>query len=249
MLRGVTDMATSRARASKYGQVDDVTDVQSDAPTAAEESSQAGAARMQFGIFDSKPSSASAADNKGPKTKKPRASKMPAFPLPSNAAPREPSPSRSINERPGFCAQPLGFRAVDTAAGKGNKKAKELITKATEALAKHKDTFSDSNVWTNRTRRRILEAAIKSLSNLANQLLALNTDAADSLSRDITEWADRAEVRFDSLARVRSMTLDYAEIESVAEEHLQPLRELGVAMLSNVILFVAGECLKHMEKV
>ncbi|CAE7843149.1 unnamed protein product [Symbiodinium necroappetens] len=241
MLRGVTDVGTSRARAMRYGQMDDEDDVQSEAPTA-DDGSQCGAGGMQFGVFDSNPASSSAADK--PKLKKPRTNKTP--PGHSNH-PRQLSPPRS--EPPLQGSLPAPFRPTDPPVNpRGSKKAKELMSKATEALTKHKETFSDSSIWTNRTRRRVLEAAIKSLSNLANQLLTLNNDAAEGLSREITEWADQAEIRFDSLARVRSATLDYAEIEGVAEEHLQPLRELGVAMLSNVILFVAGECLKHMEK-
>ena len=246
MLRGVTDIETSRRRAAMHDQPEDVMEVESQA--ACVDDGMDAKAGMQFGIFDARPGSSSVPDKGLPKAKRTRLSAKPAGSSASNPVPRTPLAEserpKSINPAAANSHRPTESLQVP----KLSKKAQDTVKKATDAFAKHKETFADSNIWTNRTRRRILEAAIKSLSGLANQLLALNSDNAESLSREITEWADRAEVRFDALARVRSMTLDYVEADVVPEESLQPLRELGVAMLSNVILFVAGECLKAMDK-
>ena len=247
MLRGVTDIETSRSRALQYGQPEELVDTQSEAPS---EQDGAGSSHgMRFGIFDSTPGASSGSEAKAPKSKKQRFSAAKALPGQPNASTtRTSSPARSVRNEQRQQQQPGQTLRVPEIAARGSKKAQELIKKAGDSLAKHKEAFTDSNIWTNRTRRRILEGAIKALSGLANQLLALNTEPAEELSREITEWSDRAEIRFDALAKVRSHALDYAEIEAVPAESLQPLRELGVAMLSNVILYVGAECLKQMEK-
>ncbi|CAE7467270.1 unnamed protein product, partial [Symbiodinium microadriaticum] len=129
------------------------------------------------------------------------------------------------------------------------RKTLETMRKAREALQKQDVTFADTSIWGSKLRRRALDAAVKSLSTHAATLLATNDTDAVMLSTQISEWCSKAETRFEALQAARTKPLEVAGTAS--EEmtvHMDTLKNMQVPMLSNIILHIAGECLKSADK-
>ena len=129
------------------------------------------------------------------------------------------------------------------------KKTLEIMRKARETLQKQDAALSDNAMWGSKIRKRVVDAAVKALSNHAATLLATNDHEAAMLSSQINEWCDKAEIRFQALQAVRSRPLEFAG--TAADEmvvHMETLKTMQVPMLSNIILYVAGECLKLLDK-
>ena len=230
MLEGVTDIASSRATAAMASQPDLWESASEAAPNAASADDAQPAVTMRCGVFDDGPAEMPAPASVTPEPK-PRRRKAPATAGRSSGA-ASPTQARSRSPPPGFAAP--------------SKKVQDLITKTNDVFSKHRETYSDESMWANKIRKRTLDAATKSLSTLASQLLLCNHPEAGDLSTSVANWCDAAERRHQSLASVRSGPLEY--VEEIGVEKLEPLRQLAVPMLSNIILHVAGECLKLLEK-
>ena len=126
------------------------------------------------------------------------------------------------------------------------KKVTELMQKAQDTFQKHQDTFTDLGIWGNKIRKRTLDQTVKTLSGLSSQLLAANHEPATDLSCAISSWCDSAEARHSCLTNIRAAPFSYLVEPCV--ELLEPVQMLSIPMLSNVILFVAAECLKLLDK-
>ena len=259
MVEGVTDIETSRAMAISNAEPDAETVSESGGtPTcaAADEAGDKLQAKMSFDVFDAQPS---APTNLIPEPKPKRQKANPKRTPQMRAAPA--SPSSVASNAQGLLGDAMAsphtkpqdeMRSVNPAKEMqmiphdgANKKTNELMKRAREAFEKHQDAFADAKIWGNKMKRRPLESAIKSLNGMASSLLACNHPPADDLSVAITSWCDNAEVRFDALAKVRSSPLEFLD---ACETALEPLKALDPPMISNVILFVAGECLKGLDK-
>ena len=53
--------------------------------------------------------------------------------------------------------------------------------------------------------------------------------------------------RHACLSKLRSNSLNYVS-DDCAAEHLNIMKDMSVPMLSNLVLYVGGECLKLMDK-
>ena len=203
--------------------------------------------RMRFDLFDA----STAADGLAPRTRGAKhtiAPKGAGNPAPkrsrNSAAPSQVEESQSHDPKGGAPASGGAPVLVQ------NKKVIETMREARELFSKHSDTFADAAIWNNKTRKRTLDAATKALSTHAGSLLATNDEEAALLSQEITAWCDKVELRFDALSGVRSSPLDFVGDvtgDGLAQK-LETLQNMSVPILSTVILSVAGDCLKLLDK-
>ncbi|CAE7824581.1 unnamed protein product, partial [Symbiodinium sp. CCMP2456] len=204
--------------------------------------------RMRFGLFDGPGSDQGqppAINPKGSGRSKPVKNLAPTSSNPAEGSKRQ----RKALGADGNTRPPPADSSAPAPGPNKTTKTLELMRKAREVLQKQDVAFSDNSIWGSKLRKRALDAAVKSLSSQAALLLATNDTDAINLSTQLNEWCDHAEIRFEALQAVRNKPLEVAGAAS--EEmavHMETLKNMQVPMLSNIILHVAGECLKSLDK-
>ena len=231
VLDGVTDITASRAAASMAEQPE-MWESASEAPAhSSGASDSATVATMRFGLFDEAPE---AGDTPAPTDAKNKRRK---------GAGKGPTPTLSSAPSPRTTPR---SRSPPNAHPAPNKKVQDLIAKTNDVFTKHQETYSDESMWASKIRKRNVDAATKALSTLASQLLVCNHPDASELSTIVANWCDGAEKWHQCLSSLRASPLDY--VDEVDVEKLVPLRMMSAPMLSNIILHVAAECLKLLDK-
>eukprot|EP00435_Cladocopium_sp_Y103_P047898 s1190_g14.t1 len=136
------------------------------------------------------------------------------------------------------------------ACGSLQRKQLEALQKAQDLFNKTKPTLTDEEIWNNSTRRRVIDAAIKSLTTADGALLPIvdTYKPAEELSRAITAWCDNLEVRFTLLSSFRPAPFQYLAAGNLDDTTFNQLLAMQNTMLSTLITHVASAALKGIEQ-
>lgn len=126
------------------------------------------------------------------------------------------------------------------------KKHNDLLEKAQGALNKYEESLSDYNLWANKVKKRPVQTAVKSLRSYMDQLSSVNHPRATELTDRITDFSEGLEPKFEMFADLRGQPLKFAG--DMPEEMLEMISKFPYSLVSSLILFVAQECLKELDK-
>lgn len=130
------------------------------------------------------------------------------------------------------------------------KKQAEAIKKAEDLLGKANANFTSEVIWNNKLRRRLLDAAIKSLTQVQNQLLNFVDECEDAkiLVDNINDFCDSATARFDALSTLRASPFFYLEPANLDDAMFEVFLAMSVPLLGNLVQHIGAEALKCIDQ-
>ena len=136
---------------------------------------------------------------------------------------------------------------VKTPKSKGTN-AELALSKAREAIAKYEDMFSDTKLWDGKVRARQVDTMSNALNRHASQIMCLNSQDPDdiALATRCSEFADTVAEKVKFLQDVRQAPEHSAG--AITESHYACAKTMSIQVLSNVIVWVAGQLLKDFDQ-
>jgi hypothetical protein len=126
-----------------------------------------------------------------------------------------------------------------------SKRQSALYDKASTALTKYQDTFSNKSIWETKPRKRSAETAVKSMESHSAKIVTIGTADSDKLVLDINQWIDDVMPRFDIITEVRTNPRDF--VDPISDEKMKLLKGVGINLLSQMIIAIAADCLKNLD--
>lgn len=127
-----------------------------------------------------------------------------------------------------------------------SKKQQDTVRKAETYLQKQAEALSDALLWSSNIRRRTLDAALKGMGKQTGELLAMGKPEASALVEKINLWCNAVEPRFELFQKLRAEPLSFVT-PPVADEYMLRLKGMPTKLLSQVLIHIAGECLKGID--
>lgn len=241
----------------------DTTDAEDDAlplPDAAEDGMEIHEERrmMSFNVFDPNPRTTSTR-NSGPGANKRKADSLPPnSPVKSPRKERQPLTAQALNihqrsfQMPKGGTKPAGKADTSEPVGGGvglTKKDQELYRKALDAFEKQQAALTSEEIWKNKTRKRQVDAAVKTMTTHCSSMAPLvdKWPAASELSSKIHDWCDDVAARFGVLQGIRSSAFLYVDCK-MDSATMEILMLMPMPLLNNIILYCAGEAVKGLDQ-
>ena len=120
-----------------------------------------------------------------------------------------------------------------------------MVRKAEDHLHKNEAAMSAEEIWGTKMRKRTLTAGVTAMNSASSALAPYFDDpAVEALAGKLNCFCDAAEKRFDLLALLRQNPFSVVDEKKLTDEQHEILLDMSIPMLSNLILFVAGEAMK-----
>ena len=196
---------------------------------------------LDFNVFDAGASSA------GSPPKKRRQGMLKQTPTQD-----EPHPTQEPAVRPkgggrgrGSGATPSGEPSAQGGKSEKKKGATEL-QKGMDLLRDLKNKYSDANLWNNRPKKRVLDNAIKSLGETANKLLTTGEEGSMDCSQQLNDFCLQLESKQELFSAIAKSPKDYVT-RAMDEASQEVLLRTDTTVLTNIIIYVATECLRLVD--
>ncbi len=152
---------------------------------------------------------------------------------------RKMPPKCEVVPPPANVAAPANPQTSSTAA---------VVAKAREDLDKYYKAFTDEKIWDAKIKSRTLETMQKALNQRANAVACLNSQdpAVQTLANSCMEFADLVGEKMSAVQCIKQAP--EAAATSFAENMAAAIRKMSPPVLSNILVWTAGQILKDVEQ-
>lgn len=159
---------------------------------------------------------------------------------------RHPKGEVTMPQQPNVGPQP-SVAATPATPNQPTSSTVAVVAKAREDLDKYYKAFTDEKIWDSKIKSRTVETMQKALNQRANAVACLNSQdpAVQTLANSCMEFADLVGEKVSAVHHIRQSP--EAAATELAENMAVALRKMSPPVLSNILVWTAGQILKDVE--